>query len=95
MTSRSRTVGDMTAFHHITPLVAESDWDHNGLWWLPFGLLWLALLGTAIWLVARTVRRREPSGVERGIDILAERYARGELSGEEYRERLDELGRQR
>ena len=25
--------------------------------------------------------------------LLAERYARGELSGEEYRERLDELSR--
>jgi putative membrane protein len=85
----------MTALHHIGPLMAGSNSDHSGFWWLPFGLVWIVLLGTVIWLVVRTVRQREPSGVERAIGILAERFARGELSGEEYRERLDELGRQR
>ena len=32
-----------------------------------------------------------PSGDERARDILAERFARGELTGEEYRERLEQL----
>jgi putative membrane protein len=95
VTSRARTVVGMTAFHHMASLMAGANSDHDGFWWLPFGLLWILVLGTAIWLVARTVRRREPSGLERARDILAERYARGELSGEEYRERLSELGSQR
>jgi putative membrane protein len=83
----------MTAFHEIAPLVADSHWDHGGFWWFPVGLLWVAVLGTAIWFIARNVSRRNRSGVERASDILAERYARGEVSGEEYRERLDELSR--
>jgi putative membrane protein len=83
----------MTAVHDIAPLIASSHWDHRGFWWLPFGLLWLAVLGTAIWLLARTGRRRDRSGIERANEILAERYARGELGGEEYRERLAELRR--
>ncbi len=83
----------MSAFHDIAALAAGSNWDHGGFWWFPFALLWVVLLGTAIWFIACNVRRGEPSGLERARDILAERYARGEVSGEEYRERLDELSR--
>jgi putative membrane protein len=83
----------MNSLTHITPLVAGSDWDHDGLWWLPVLLLWATVLGVGIWFIVRTVRSREPSGIERARDILAERYARGEVSGEEYRDRLEELTR--
>jgi putative membrane protein len=78
----------MSAFQNIA-LIAHSGWHHGGGWWFPFGLLWLVLLAATIWFVARNVRSRERSAT----DILAERYARGELSSEEYRERLDELSR--
>ncbi len=81
----------MNALHDITPFIADSNWHHDGIWWFPFGLLWIAVLGTAIWLVVRNLRPRERSA----SDILAERYARGEVSSEEYRERLDELRRNR
>jgi uncharacterized membrane protein len=84
----------MTAFHDIASLVAGSDWNHDGHWWFPFTLLWVVVLGTAIWFVVRTARRGERSGVDRAKDILAERYARGEVSADEYRERLEEPGRQ-
>ena len=60
-----------------------------GWWWLwvPFTILfWLALGGLVIWLATR---RQRPDGTARAI--LAERYARGELSAEEYRERLAQL----
>jgi putative membrane protein len=56
-----------------------------------FLLLWLAVLGGIAWLLVRNSRRREPSGTDRARDILAERYARGDLSGDEYRERLEGL----
>ena len=36
--------------------------------------------------------RVETPGIQRARDILAERYARGEIDGEEYRGRLDQLG---
>lgn len=85
----------MTSLSHIAPLVAGAHWDHEGFWWLPVLLLWAGLLGVATWLVVHTVRARERSGIERAREILAERYAHGELSGEEYRARLDELTRHR
>jgi len=77
----------MTASHLIAPVIADSNWHHDGAWWLPFGLLWIAVLGAAIWFIVRNVKPRERSAT----DILAERYARGELGSEEYRERLAEL----
>jgi putative membrane protein len=84
----------VSALHDIVPLIAGSDGNHSGFWWFPFGVLWLVVLGTAIWLVVRALRRGERSGVAGAKEILAERYARGELTREEYREHLDELSRQ-
>jgi putative membrane protein len=79
----------MTAVHDIAPLVADSSWHHHGVWWFLFGLLWIVALAAVIWFFVRNLRTRQRSAT----DILAERYARGEVSSEEYRERLDELRR--
>ena len=85
----------MNAFHEIAPLIAGSNWHGGGFGWFPFALLWIAVLGTATWLVARAARRGERAGIERAQGVLAERFARGELTGDEYRDRLAELRRQR
>ena len=53
--------------------------------------LWLGLIAGVVWLVVRTVRPRARSGVDRAREILAERYAGGELTTDEYRERLEQL----
>ena len=68
---------------------ARGDWGHP--WWPLWLIFWAALIGTAVWLISRRDRRGDP--LDRAREVLAERYARGELSGEEYRERLDELNR--
>jgi putative membrane protein len=75
------------------PLLAghQDDWDHP--WWPLWPLLWLAVIGTAVWLIVRRRDGRRADPLDRAREILSERYARGELNGEEYRERLDELGR--
>src|SRR5262245_13515786 len=84
-----RTVADMSTFHALTTVVAShGEHDH---FWFPFAFLWLFLVGVLIWcFVGRRRWYRYPSGPERASDILAERFARGEITGEEYRERLEQ-----
>jgi putative membrane protein len=74
------------------PLLADStrDWDHH--WWPLWPLLWALLIGTVVWLIVRR-RGRHHGPLDRAQEVLAERFARGEISGEEYRARLDELKR--
>lgn len=82
-------------------LFAQGDWDHmNGwgggwmwLWGLAMMVLFVVLLG---WLVRSSANSgglvhppRDPA--DRAREILAERYAKGELSSDEYRERIGEL----
>jgi putative membrane protein len=66
-------------------------WGPGGGWpWL-WGPLMLALVAAAIWLVVRARGSGMRSSTARAEQILAERYARGEISRDEYRERLDDL----
>lgn len=87
----------MNSTYNMLVAVAErgDGWGTAGggwVWWGPLiPLLWIAFFAIAFWFVSRRLRPRERSGVERATDILAERFARGELSTEEYRERLDQL----
>ncbi len=69
-------------------------WGSGGWGWLwgPIVLLgWVAVIATVGWFLVRSARPGERSGVDRARDILAERYARGELTTDEYRERLEQL----
>jgi putative membrane protein len=79
----------MTALAAL-PLFAESgdDWGHA--WWPIWPILWVALIGAIVWLIARR-RHRPHDPLDRAREVLAERFARGELTGEEYRARLAEL----
>jgi putative membrane protein len=79
----------------LTLLATTSDWHHHGWFWLwPLvPLAWLLVLfvlvrlffwrgGRGPWTAARVPDARA---------IVAERYARGEISHDEYRERLGHL----
>jgi putative membrane protein len=79
----------MNTLNALTSVVA-SHAGHDG-YWVPFGFLWLALLAVGIWFLVRGRRFRGPSDMDRAREILAERFARGEITGEEYRERLEQL----
>jgi LPXTG-motif cell wall-anchored protein len=68
-------------------VLANTGGDHH--WWFPiFPLLWTALIIGAVYFF---MRRRRGDGMNRAREILAERYASGELTVEEYRQRLGQL----
>jgi putative membrane protein len=82
----------MTECTTVLANVLASEGEH-GWWWPIWPLLWVAVIGTAVWLLLRRRRAAEgPSDASgRAREILAERFARGEITSEEYRERLDQL----
>ena len=68
------------------------------LWGTVMMLAFIALIGFAIWAIVRSQprdgsdrRTAEQDATASARAILAERFARGEISAEEYRERLDHL----
>lgn len=78
----------MNAYSLATVL---ADWHHNGShWWVVFPILMLAIiiaLSVLLW-------RRRPGPPDSGDSakrILSERFARGEINADEYRERLAQL----
>jgi len=82
----------MSRFLALTSPLASvgENGDH---WWFVFPffwLLWLGVIVTVVYFVFRGKSRRW-NGSDRAKAILAERFARGEISGEEFRERLDQL----
>ena len=84
------SVAPMDTLNALTSVVA-SHGEHDHFFFFPFAFFWLALVIAASGSRPRGRRRRHPSGDDRARDILAERFARGELTGEEYRERLEQL----
>jgi len=72
-------------------LATGEGWGPGG-WWPIFPILWLLLWGTVIFFIVRGRRnwgRWHQS--QSGESVLGERYARGEITEEEYRERLTVL----
>lgn len=61
-----------------------------GGWWPIFPLFWILLWGALIFGIFKW-RRGSHGNARSAEDVLAERYARGEVSVEEYRERLSVL----
>ena len=66
-------------------------WDGGWMWlWGTLMMLtWVAIIAAAVWLIIRSVRGDGDS--RRAREVLDERFARGELTVEEYRERREAL----
>lgn len=97
----------MPSFTTFAMVIADTKiWGHMGgddhmtgwgggwmwLWGTLVVLSCIAIVVGAIWLISRG-RDANPTGAttSRAHDILDERYARGELTTEEYRERVEQL----
>lgn len=81
--------------NNLVLLNHDGHWGGGEYWWIGrivMVVFWIALIALVFWWVRRSQwRRHEPTGIERAQGILAERYARGEIDAEEYRERLSHL----
>lgn len=79
----------------VTQVLADGPW-HGGYgppfpFWI-FPLVWLLLIGGAVTAVVLGRRRRDAlAGPRAGERVLAERFAQGDITAEEYRSRLAEL----
>jgi len=73
----------------------------NGPWGPMFwggGLVWIIVLGLLAWLVVALVNRTNhpassESRPESALDILKKRYAKGEISKEEFEEKKRDIQR--
>jgi putative membrane protein len=68
-------------------VLAGPGWG-DGPWFLFFPLVWIALFAAAFFLFRRRPDRWQIHSAE---EILGERYAKGEISADEYRQRLSVL----
>jgi putative membrane protein len=90
----------VTAAAATSPLVLADMWD-NG-WGIVWGLMavafWIAVIALIVVLVRAAARRPEGVGGGSALRMLEERYARGEISRDEFLERravLTDTGTQR
>jgi putative membrane protein len=82
----------------IAMVLAQMGDDGNhmgGGWWWVMGIGWLVFLALIVLLVVFFVRQSADRGqhhTSRGAeDVLADRFARGEIDEDEYRRRRDAL----
>jgi putative membrane protein len=86
---------EVTAMETVLITLAHGGqaWGGPGPWWPLFPLLWFGLLIGAFAFFGSRFRRgwRDRAPRASAESVLAERYARGEISVQEYRERLGVL----
>ncbi|MFP5486809.1 MAG: SHOCT domain-containing protein [Acidimicrobiia bacterium] len=92
----------MSNLYTVLAVANDDRWDHmdgwGGGWMWLWGIAMMALFVVLIvWLVRAATGGQGTSGpppnhpTDRAREILAERYARGELTTEEYQERAERL----
>jgi putative membrane protein len=64
----------------------------GGVGWVWMGLFWVVVLGAVIWGVRALSGRRASSPDPGALEILRQRYARGEIGEAEYEQAKRTLG---
>jgi putative membrane protein len=96
-----REGSDMIAAMRVQTMVADATgYGHmDGFGWGMIGMGWLMILivgGLVVWAVVYTSSRSSSPSESSQVSaerILADRFARGEIDTDEYRDRLEELRR--
>lgn len=86
---------------HMAPMLEAGGvgWDHMGAWGWGMGifgaLFMILVVGLIVWLIVYLARDSQGRGTtaKGALDLLDERYARGEIDREEYLERRADLER--
>ncbi len=72
--------------------------DGFGIWWLigtgMMVLFWVTIILLVVWVVRSLFPRDRRSGHDQALEILQQRYAKGEISAAEYKQaraRLEEI----
>lgn len=75
-------------------------WPHDGVawFWMLGGLVWMvifwgAIIALVVWAVSRLTRREATPRSDSALEIARQRYARGEISREEFEQIRQDLGR--
>lgn len=87
----------------LLPIGVQRGWDHMMDGWHMWGwggwamvIIWVVLLAALVYIVTRTARPethpRSAAAPESPLDVLKKRYARGEISKEEFEEKKRDLG---
>jgi putative membrane protein len=80
-------------FAAVEGVVAQRGWDdgHMHLGWggwiamaLMMAIFWAAVAAIVVWVVRSTRHPAGPAGGSSALDIARERYARGEITDEEF-----------
>lgn len=71
-------------------------WDCGAGWWWAFGgvsmiLLWVGLIVLLVWVVMKVVKGSSNESKGDAMDIARERYAKGEISKEEFEQIKQDL----
>ncbi len=84
----------VSAATQVAPLFADGAFDHMDGWGWFWMVMWVPVVALAVAAVigASSGRRRaDRQTSSRAIDILDERYARGEIDRDEYLERRHQI----
>ena len=72
-------------------------YGYGHMWFMPWGwMIGVVVFGLVIWLIVRLANQPAPPhqayhNQNRALDILKERYAKGEISKEEFEEKKKDI----